>query len=205
MGYSYLEKFTKTDGTDGVRYCEKDNADYVLVPINEFNGLKKAVRIVNDRALQQIDKSKTDEHGFRLLRADLKRYQHGSDGRLWLITKETPYSSKMAVDEASALIENKLRELYWWVDEVNLQNFTDDRLDVWRTRLTSEDLGTAREQWHDAERREQYNFLIENSERGRAVYQCFCKHNAMILEVSKLSVNYAQGLYEVTYWATEII
>lgn len=205
MGYGYLENYIKPDGTDGLRYCEKDNADYVLVPVNEFNGLKKAVRIVNDRALQQIDKSKTDEHGFRLLRADLKRYQYGKDSRLWLVTKETPYSCKMAVDEASALIENKLRELYCWVDEVNLQNYTDDRLDVWETRLSGEELGTAREQWHDAECREKYNFLIENSEKGRAVYQCFREHNAMILEVSKLSVNYAQGLYEVTYWATEII
>ena len=87
----------------------------VAVSEEELNGYKKAVRIVRDRAKQQIDKAKADKNGYTLLRAEKRKY--GRDkGSAWLITKGTPYSIKMDFAEASALIAQDLREFYGFID-----------------------------------------------------------------------------------------
>lgn len=207
MGYRYLQDYKKEDGSNGIRFCDESEAGYIMLPIEQYHGLKKAVRIVNDRALQQIDKSKTDKYGFRLLRADRKRFKK-HDGTLWLVTKETPYSSKIALHEARALIENKLREVYYWVDEMNLEDYVDEEtetLDRYRHQIYESDLPKICKQWHDKDHRDRFEFLGDNSEKGRATMKCWQAHDSMIVEISKISVNYAQGLYEVSYWATEPI
>lgn len=205
MGVVYIRECQAEDGSRSLVNCDESKAEYVMLSIKEYHGLKKAVRIVNDRALQQIDKSKTDKYGFRLLRADRKRFKK-SNGTLWFVTKETPYSSKIELQEAYALIEDKLRELYYWVDEINLNDYIDEkqyRLDF--STLREMELPKICEQWHNKEHRKKYDFLDENSRRGRALMGCWQEHDSMIVEISKISVNYAQGLYEVSYWATELL
>ena len=69
-----MVEYLKTDNRGKLVYCKtEENADYVVVPKNEYYGLRNALRIVHDRALQQVDKSKVDEHGYRLLRCDSDR------------------------------------------------------------------------------------------------------------------------------------
>jgi len=205
MDYKYLQDYKRDDGSMGQRFCRVEDADYVILPINEFHGLKKAVRIVHDRALQQIDKSKTDEHGFRLLRADLRQYKRNS-GKLWLITKETPYSSKIDLSTASTLIEGKLRELFVWTDTQDLDKYSLVELTSYKRYLSkSWDIAKIREQWHDDSHRDKWDFLGENTAEGKALYTLWETHPEMIVGISKISINYAQGLYEVSYWATEPI
>ena len=40
--------------------CYESDAEYVMIPKQEYNGLQNALRIVKDRSLQQIDKSVKD-------------------------------------------------------------------------------------------------------------------------------------------------
>lgn len=207
MGYRYLQDYKKEDGSNGIRFCDESEAGYIMLPIEQYHGLKKAVRIVNDRALQQIDKSKADKYGFRLLRADRKKFKKHS-GSLWLVTKETPYSSRITLSEARALIENRLREIYYWIDEINLEEYIDSDLspfERYEMQIYESDLPNIVEQWHDKEHRSRFNFLGDNSMKGEALLKCWQQNDSMIVEISKISVNYAQGLYEVSYWATEPI
>lgn len=205
MGYQYLRR--KNDGTNTVRFCSKDEAEYIMLPINEYNGLKKAVRIVNDRALQQIDKSKADKYGFRVLRAGKSFYKPGN-GMVYLVTKETPYSIKIRLDEAWALIENKLREIHYWVDEFDLKDFIpedydSDYMDV-TCALYDSDYPKIIKNWENREYRAR-EYLLDNSKKGRAVKNLMVKHSGMIISIAKVSANQAQGVYEVSYWCTQPI
>lgn len=211
MGYRYLKNYRRDDGSNGITFCDREEAEFIMLPINEYNGLKKAVRIVNDRALQQIDKSKADENGFRILRAGKSFYREGK-GMVYMVTKETPYSIKMRLDEAWALIENKLREIYYWVDEFDLDDFAPegykssgymDNQPI--GRLYDSDYPKIIKEWEDKKHREQYEFLLDNSKRGRAVKNLISAHEAMIISIAKVSANQAQGVYEVSYWCTKPI
>lgn len=183
-------------------YCEEADAEFAVVPISEYRGFKKAVEIVNNRSLLQIDKSKTDKNGFRFLRAD-RKYSRELNGFLYLITKETSYSSKIDLATACFLIENRLRELYYWTDMIDLQDYSEKQLKEYNRKIQASTLPRICEQWEDADHRKKYDFLDNNSDAGRALFNCWQENSAMIYKISKISVNYAQGLYEVSYWATE--
>lgn len=200
MEYKFLKSVSKNNKL-AYSFCENDEAEFVLLPINEFNGMKKAVRIVNDRALQQVDKSKTDEFGFRLLRAEL-RYCKEAKGNLWLVTKETPYSLKMDLAAASIIIENRLRECFYWVDEIDLNKYSQVALSEWDSRIKIYDLAKIREDWYSACYADK-EFLLNNSDVGRALKKLWTENTSMIVNICKITGNYAQGLYEVQYWATE--
>ena len=92
-----MQTFYKND-PENRRYasCSEDEAEFVMIDIQTFHGMKKAVRIVRDRAMQQIDKAKADVHGYTLVRAVKKK-------EVWSITKSTPYSIKIPFEEASVL------------------------------------------------------------------------------------------------------
>lgn len=203
MGYKYLKK-----SEEGYAFCDEDNAEFVLVAKNEFNGLKKAVRIVNDRALQQIDKSKADENGFRILRAGKSFFREGK-GNVYLVTKETPYSIKISLGEAWAIIENTLRENYCWVDEFDLEDFIpedyeDNEYRPGSIRFYDTDYPKMIKAWENKESRER-EFLCENSKKGRAMKNLMKAHRGMIISIAKVSANQAQGVYEVSYWCTQPI
>ena len=102
-------QFLKKENQKFVAADEK-SATHVLIPIEEYNGYEKALRIVHDRALQQIEKSKADEHGYTPLRAEKRCYK--SLSYAWLITRRTPYSIKIKLEDAMTLIERDLSEHY---------------------------------------------------------------------------------------------
>lgn len=200
MDYCYIR-----EKDEQFEYCDYKDAEYVLLPIKEFNGLKKAIRVINDRALQQIDKSKADEYGFRLLRCD-KKYNRECKGMLYLVTKETPYSCKIRSDVAWTLIENRLHEMYSWINDFDLEDFMPAKRTKSNTYGLKEeiyltDIPKIISNWNDRNFKER-DFLLENSDKGRAIKNIWIKHHAMIVDISKVSINYAQGVYEVSYWAT---
>lgn len=163
----------------------------VAVPEEELNGYKKAVRIVRDRAKQQIDKAKADKNGYTLLRAEKRKY--GRDkGSAWLITKGTPYSIKMDFAEASALIAQDLREFYGFID-----------IPAWdwkgryeQEKLSIKEMLSYNDSYKNGDRSGMQNekilFYLDWLDRYRW---------KIIFEVSRFAQNHATGCYEVSYWA----
>lgn len=94
-----------------VREVPELQATHVLITQKEYHGLQKALRIVRDRAVQQVEKSETDEHGYQLLRAEYRPYQ-GTSYEAWLVTRRTPYSVHMGVSEVSEVISRDLDDFY---------------------------------------------------------------------------------------------
>lgn len=184
---------------DGYVFCEKSEAEYAMMPMNEFNGFLNTLNIVNHRALQEIDKSETDQHGFRLLRAD-KRYYRKGKGSLVLIAKETPFSVKLSLGEVKFLIEKELREIYKWVDMIDLADYSDEMLNS--REISFEEITKAVKGWSEHEK-DKNKFLVQNNAKGKALYKAFCENNEFIVEVDRITPNYGKGLYEVSYWATD--
>lgn len=163
----------------------------VAVSEEELNGYKKAVRIVRDRAKQQIDKAKADKNGYTLLRAEKRKY--GRDkGSAWLITKSTPYSIKMDFAEASALIAQDLREFYGFID-----------IPAWdwkgryeQEKLSIKEMLSYNDSYKNGDRSGMQNekilFYLDWLDRYRW---------KIIFEVSRFAQNHATGCYEVSYWA----
>lgn len=208
MGYKYLQSYIKLDRTQGYRFCGEEEADFIVLPITEYHGLRKAVRIVSDRAFQQIEKSKADPYGFRVLRAGKAYYREGR-GMVYLVTKETPFSIRMRLDEAWALIEARLREIYYWTDELDLEAFAppeeaESRYDTLASSsLHASDYPKIVEAWDDRKKKAR-EWLVENSKRGRAIKAAVERYEGMlIIGIAKVSACQAQGVYEVSYWCTQ--
>lgn len=169
----------------------------VMISQEEYNGLQNALRIVRERAVQQIDKARADEHGYTLLRADYRVYGRSKD-KAWLVTKSTPYSAKIGIREARFMILKDLREYYNFV-----KGGCEDERGHYREFNASE-ICKAGMQYNDPGH--PYDFLVSNNKAGKALYCMFEEYDGVLgFELSKLSVNYAAGTYEVSYWATDLI
>ena len=103
-------EYLKLTEENQYQFCDKEEASFVLIPLKEYNGLQNALRIVKDRALQQIDRAKADENGYTLIDA------HKEESNFWVITRQTPYSLHMPLDAASSLIKNDLEKHYSFLD-----------------------------------------------------------------------------------------
>lgn len=113
MQYAYFYNFAKDrDGRDVIVPAEDAAySEAVLIPTKGYHGLLKALDIVRDRACQQIDKSRADEHGYTLLRAERRQYGR-SEYRPWMVTKRTPYGVRTPYEDVSAIIGRDLNEFY---------------------------------------------------------------------------------------------
>lgn len=179
----------------------------VKVTQDDYNGLANALRIVRDRALQQIDKSKADDHGYRLLRGDYRSYDKGKY-KAWLITKSTPYSIKIPFKKAYSIMAKDLKDFYGYVGKIKVSYIPSHS--VYGTEETSVLSSTDLIKISDEMADESYSgnqegFYLDNSPKGHAVYDYFKKHGIgqeITFEISKVSANYAQGVYEITYWST---
>lgn len=194
--------------------CGEEECTHICIPIREYNGYRKAVRIVTDRALQQIDKSKADENGFRFLRAE-ERYCRECNGMLWYVVKQTPHSIKIPSTDALEISVQTLRERFKFIDDVDLRKFyldsereKSDESDgnVMVTSISSQWMPEAVEQWNNEIHRNENDFLIQNNITGRALYRAFAQFDGLfIVGIAGISINYAQGVYEISYWATSVI
>lgn len=186
---------------------KKNDADTVKISKEEYNGYENSIRIIRDRAKQQVDKAKTDEHGYTLLRADYKTYNYSRKSeKAWLVTKSTPHSIKIPLSTAKTLLKRDLEEFYRYVDYPVLEY--DNGYGPVTKKLTASEIIKAHEQSNDEEYMEKYpDWLCENSDFGRNIKQFFDRVGGtdVAFEMSKISCNYAQGVYEVSYWATEPI
>lgn len=167
----------------------------VAITEKELNGYEKAVRIVRDRAKQQIDKAKADEHGYTLLRADKRQYDRKS-GKAWLITMSTPYSIKMSLSEASAIVERDLKEFYGLRDLPVLEVTNYGHVKV----LPISDVIEYYERFIV---NEEETYRIGNEQMLTGIRWLKETNGRVAFELSRLARNAATGCYEVSYWATE--
>lgn len=114
MQYAYFYNFDKDEDGNVVIIPTEDesHAEAVLISTQEYHGLQKALRIVRDRAMQQIDKARADEHGYTLLRAERRRYSLSSSDEVWQVTKRTPYSLHIPIESVSELIKRDIEAFY---------------------------------------------------------------------------------------------
>lgn len=196
-----MEEYLFLKHTDnGYSFCKKDEAEFAMMSIKEFNGFINTLNIINHRALQQIDKSETDEYGFRLLRADIRYYRKGK-GDLILITKETPFSVKLSLQEVSFFIKKELFKIYKYINVVDLTDFSDELLNS--KKISPEEITKAVKNRNEHE--DKCNFFVQNNAKGRAIYKAFHEYKDFIVEIDRIVPNYGKGLYEVSYWATNFI
>lgn len=178
---------------------EKESLPEGMVAISEeeLNGYKKAVRIVRDRAKQQIDKSKADDHGYTLLRAD-RRYYERKMGKAWLVTKSTPYSVKIGLEEAYSMIERDLIDFYGYrgLPVLSESDYGKDQ-----KTLSVKDLLDYYERFFV---KEEDTSWIGNQEMIAAI-RWMAQTNGMVgFEISRIAKNAASGCYEVSYWTTTL-
>lgn len=179
--------------------CEKKEAEYILIPINEYNGYQNAIRIVRDRAIQQIDRAKADEHGYTIVKAEKRRYNGGGEKtneEAWLVTKSTPYSLKMGLQEASYMIEKDLREFYSYVD---LPRIPMEFSTMTRVLPEKDLLNYKRRFFLEGDDREVYR---ENSIMMSVLDWMDEYDGIMIFNITRYARNLSTGCFEVTYWAT---
>lgn len=134
----------------------------------------KMVDIIRRRSLQEIKKSKADEHGYRLLRAN-KRKREPNWKESWIIKKETPYSVEMSVEVAYKLIEDDFYNFYNFVKKYPMRTFANVIF------------GREKEEIED--------YLRKRDILGKP----------LVLDIVGIEANYGKGMYEVTYWANDVI
>lgn len=108
--YNYLKTFPELP--DG----------YVKIREEELNSYKNALRIIHDRALQQIDKAKSDPNGYRMIDARQISDEYGKynpdlrhkdlELEVWQLRMETPHSANIAYEDALFIIRKELEQYY---------------------------------------------------------------------------------------------
>lgn len=114
-----------------IKEVPESQATHACINVHEYHGLCNALRIVRDRAVQQVDKSKTDTHGYLLIRAERRIYP-GTGYPAWLITKRTPYSCHMDVRDVLAITTRDLHDFY----HTNLSKSGLSNYDLLRSEAT---------------------------------------------------------------------
>lgn len=165
-----------------VNVVKPEEAELVMISKSEYNGYQNALRIIRYRALQQVDKSQTDEHGYRLLRADQDNYR-GMSIKIWRIVKTTPYSSKIALENVKSMVVEDINKYYHGILNQNL----DTESMLWDVQLFNDKKTVIRP---ELEKR----------------YEIFKAYNGtFVFDIVRYSINYATGVYEITYLASDLI
>ena len=191
-----MERFCKDEDGNYV-WCDESEAEYAFIDIEKYNGLRKALRIVRDRALQQIDKQIADEHGYRLVRAARVEYSRSCTIKVWKITKSTPYSIKLGIEEAAYLIKQDMVEYY------KLRPFPLKRQFNEIKSMTYEDIAYEIESYFKREIDD--TDWVRYQERNKMVTNFIEQYDGLVVtEPVEYSTNIGQGVYEVTYYASKL-
>lgn len=177
------------------------DGETVTIPLTQYNGFLNGLRIIHDRALQQIDRQSADQHGYTLKYADLRAYDRAFPNyKAYLIVKQTPISLKINLEAASFIMIQSLTKYYNYIDISKVSTASNPEV----LKISVHDLLKAQEQKRDSNYR--YDFYVENSNDGRKIkeYLDGCP-DSIIFEVAKISSNIGQGVYEISYWATGLI
>lgn len=191
-----MERFCK-DKDGRLVWCDESEAEYSFIDIEKYNGLRKALRIVRDRALQQIDKQIADEHGYRLVRAAIVKYSRNSIYDVWKITKSTPYSIKLGIEEAAYLIKQDM------VDYYKLRPFPLKKSFDGIKSMTYEDVAPEIKCYFEREIDDTH--WLRFQERDKRVTDFIEEYDGLVVtEPIEYSTNIGQGVYEVTYYASKL-
>ena len=179
---------------------DESDAQYVVIPKSEYNGLRNALRIIHDRSLQQLEKSEVDEYGYKILRAELRTYPKrsgGDDRKYWYISKSTPYAIKMPVSAVSAAAINDLKNHYHYYDWKEVVNVNGSPV------LSLKDIGYIERYAQNPFDNRQFEWIHSNLTEPRG----WMIDNRLVLsfDLCRLSANYSTGLFEISYWSTEPI
>ncbi len=169
----------------------KDRGDIVHIHREEYNGFLKMLRILRDRELQQIEKEKADSHGYTTKYVDERIYDRSKpDITAFCVIKTTPISLRIDLQTAYTLIKKDLQEFYAFID-IEGQDFISN--DGIHKKIRTIDLLEAFKKKRES-----------NSEYGRKLKEIVDNSpEAVSFGPIKLSANWGQGVYEVTYWAAE--
>ncbi len=177
---------------------DSDDEDVVVMPREEYNGIQKMFRILRDRSLQEIDKSKADTHGYSLKYADERIYDKvHSQQKAYAITKLTPVSLRIDLETAFFMIKNDLKEYYNYIDDLTCEASANGS----STDIKIPDLIAAIAQRDDPDYT--HDFYLDNSDHGRYVKEFLDKQkNVVSFGPIKIWANFGQGVYEISYWAS---
>ena len=187
---------------DGYHDCDENDekATVVEISVKAYHGLKIAKEIVKRRACQQVKESNVDENGYKFLMAEksyCKKMENRTNGQgnkiYWKITKLTPYSLEVPLNDVKKLIMDDLENYYNYTENITvLELLADDERDRKRKTTRSE---TARfpadNAWVD-KYKEALDWLEERNFK-------------IVFDLIKVRLNYQIGLYEITYWASDLI
>ena len=206
-----MDFLKKTD--NGYQFTDKDNAQFVLVPIKEYHGYENALRILREKSLLNAEKSKADEHGYTLkLASESIRKDFGISA--WKISAETPYSLKIGLENAAFLIEKDLRAYYGMPDPDELP---EDRVSFYKKRAkmftpqrdVSWEVIYNNLSW--AENSLVNDPFVNKEQRQMEIDECRTLINLhekyqdrIILGIESISANYGNGRFQVTYIATKL-
>lgn len=170
--------------------AEEEDADYALINIHEYNGLQKALRLVRERALQEVKKSTVDKHGYKLLNMSRQRYENTRYAH-WVVKMASPYSIKIDINGVYEIILMDLKEHYGYErfpfesgNEIFYELELLERVEAYALRKAA---GRVIEEMDPLEQ------LIEKRE-GRIVFG-----------LKNIKPNYGSGVYEVEFLATEML
>ena len=184
------------EDNEGYHFTEdEEKAELVLIPINQYHGLKKAQEIVRRRACQQVKGSEVDEHGYKFLGAE-KAYCKQQRTYQWKITKLTPYSTETELEDARVLIERDLRDFYNYCTSKDVH----DMLPM--SPKQRQQLAQPVQKHAGGTYYPEYEKSHLKAEKAIKWLE---QHNDKVLfNVCKYRFNYQLGLYEVTYWANDV-
>ena len=105
-------------------FCRKDEADYIVLPVNEYHGLCKYKDMWDKRVYKLIDRTKADEDGWELLMAD-QRYFKSAGRDLWLVTYRCPVPTALYYEDAYAMIVDQIDSKFFALSHIDLLKFAD--------------------------------------------------------------------------------
>ena len=197
-------EFTRSELLKFKHLCLPPNSrkDTVVISKEEFNGLSKLLRIVRKRALQQIERSTADKHGYTLRLCEEKAYDRSSHPvqMAYSVLKTTPYSLKIDLETACFMIMKDLKEFYNFIDLSSVSTISYPQ----KTTITVNDFLSAIRQKEDSNFSDDY--YIVDSDYGYLLKEYVDQlPNAVSFEIIKIGSNIGQGVYEVSYWSTNPI
>lgn len=174
--------------------------ELVLINKKELNGLKNSLRIVRNKSLQQVDKAKADSHGYTLKYCEKRKIDSDYDECSYYITKDTPHSIKIPIEDASELIKRDLIDFYNYIE---FPEFVSNSGINYRKRLTNREIILANIQMQSKDYAER-DFVLDNSSWGRNVKKFFSNiaNKNFIFDITKFTADYGKGTYQVSYLST---
>lgn len=208
-------------------FVDEDEAEFAIVPIHEYHGLKLAKEINTRKFMQQANKALVDENGYMLVSAHQRKYKNKH--LAWHITKQSPIPSKVKEiqeqtywDSVSEAIKMDLTAYYNYIEfeEIEYLDKTYSGQYRWRKKemslseiRTVHDMTIKDDIWTYDEARERFNgdtYKYYDGDRPQVSERLalWTKLDSMNWKYSwgldDVSLNFKEGCVVVSYWANEI-